>query len=1756
MTVRVAGFLKTPLNTPAANIPIKIITTIGAGDTLSSSEVFYTTDANGAYGFDLVYATHEIYAMFDDAFELIGTSVANESVPTPTTINDLLHFSTPIQPEIVDKIYDDVYGCIDDLENDINTCMTCMSDQVVQGDVGVCQAMTVYTNDCLQACSAELTTAIQAGDAQTLSQAQAYTDATGTEIACCTEALSTELSEICTTMTSLTTANCEAIATVCTEIEAGDARTIQESKAYTDTCTGNVEANIINFVEACDASVYECLFAINCCVQIIDATSSKTWHQPDAPTGANQGDIWYDTDDGNKPYYLNTDGQWESVQDVSISVAQADANAAQAAAHAACVCACAYADGIVTAEEERAIADAQCKADEAESAACAHANAQSNLAAVCACAYADGIVTEEEARAIADAQAKADAAEANAIAVSDSLGSAAAAEQAACNYADANFVDSVTYGTDIAAIQAQLDKSITSWFGNDTPTANNYPASDWTTTTEKDVHLGDLYYDNDDGLSYRWSFDGGVYLWVQVIDSGITAALEAASKAQDTADQKRRVFFGTPVPPYDRGDLWDTGEGLRRADVASVTTFSEIHWLWATDANGAADNAELAACNYATAQVNLEQVRADAYADGVANAAEQAGICAAEACACAAEMNAKLYSDGCLTAAEVEIQAAYTAYADAAEAAAIVTANAYADGAADEAELAAIAAANACTNAAEVRANAYADGIVTSAEQNAIDTSQAYADAQDELYKVTLEAYADGAANQAEQAAIAAAEADVLAAEVRMCAYADGIVTESEQATIDAANCYADAQDALAKTTSEAYADGVATQAELDAIAAAEQNVAEAEARLQQEMDEKDTCCNAKIVACTNGLTGSIELLESDICDITQDVELQQSGYSIVTSAGDAQASIALLATSYSNSDVQCSEILMQADKIAMHNGDPTNNSYPFYVENNCVYMANAYIKDIRGEQISSDTTIIAGGDQTGKYTVTVKKGYGYGFQSTLNNITPTEFKVRGLDVQLFSYSEPDNRTFLWFEGNATPSDISPLSMKVDGINYTLTWNSGYKAFETEVGVKAFTPDELDTDIVVIDNASSGYTGGPNVAGMNGNDSGSMTSNRYKDIRFWAGSEYPRSTTGALYAPFAVDKHGKLTAMNADIWGNINAYSLTFIDDANIPPEIANSLVFYSPNIVADNGEKIVEESTYGGTGYGWTTLPDNMLPSAYAKPTSSTTYDFRDCHVETRFFSGGDPYIFVNSASENDTPRFYLSNVYNNYNVNVDPRSSITVKFKAKFSKFGNTVIPKPTVGMIFLYDDVAVSDPATWKGITHDWTSGLEWDTYYNFEYTLDLNREAQSTNPTTPGTLRLHIAPHTQAIIYDVEILQRVYKPYVSTYNFYEEKLSGVNAGDKLSIGVDYIGSQADLIWGLRSKNSDGSTKWEKKATVSGINSSIWATAIQENLTVDSIVDGGEGGLYLFFDKNSAPSNWGSSLHSWINIRNLQAVIGEDYIPHALPVNDPGKYPDQQSGSSPQISGGGWTNPDSESGWGVMGSGDAYFNSVTVKNGTISSGTIIGADIYAGNTYHQVDYNTDNQSDTVYYKKYPDLVPLYANASFSGRDYGSINAVGVQGAITDVYVKAWDVVSCLETRGEVNTRRFRWGKVRAGALTLSVQIPGQYVDYFGIDVFIVDDNGWQRGVPDYPLPWAGRYVTGTMELGPMSFDYVINNTGSTYTLTLTNKECRQFGDLREDLYNGRYYVKVRAGIDGGRSVPVTYDLKYTVDNDTFPG
>jgi hypothetical protein len=60
---------------------------------------------------------------------------------------------------------------------------------------------------------------------------------------------------------------------------------------------------------------------------------TKAYYQTTAPTGdLNEGDIWFDTDDGNKQYYY-TGTAWVSVQDTAIAAAQSAATAAQTTAN-------------------------------------------------------------------------------------------------------------------------------------------------------------------------------------------------------------------------------------------------------------------------------------------------------------------------------------------------------------------------------------------------------------------------------------------------------------------------------------------------------------------------------------------------------------------------------------------------------------------------------------------------------------------------------------------------------------------------------------------------------------------------------------------------------------------------------------------------------------------------------------------------------------------------------------------------------------------------------------------------------------------------------------------------------------------------------------------------------------------------------------------------------------------------------------------------------------------------------------------------------------------------------------------------------------------------------------------------------------------------------------------------------------------------------------------------------------------------------
>lgn len=127
-----------------------------------------------------------------------------------------------------------------------------------------------------------------------------------------------------------------------------------------------------------------------------------------------------------------------------------------------------------------------------------------------------------------------------------------------------NFING-SYKDTITNITTQIDGKIETWF------QTSDPSTAWTTTALKKAHVGDMWYHTTNKVLKYYSSS---YAWVQVDDAKAIAAYEAASKAQDTADGKRRVFVATPTVPYDVGDLWVDGKELRRCITRKTSTQS------------------------------------------------------------------------------------------------------------------------------------------------------------------------------------------------------------------------------------------------------------------------------------------------------------------------------------------------------------------------------------------------------------------------------------------------------------------------------------------------------------------------------------------------------------------------------------------------------------------------------------------------------------------------------------------------------------------------------------------------------------------------------------------------------------------------------------------------------------------------------------------------------------------------------------------------------------------------------------------------------------------------------------------------------------------------------------------------------------------------------------------------------------------------------------------------------------------------------
>ena len=138
----------------------------------------------------------------------------------------------------------------------------------------------------------------------------------------------------------------------------------------------------------------------------------------------------------------------------------------------------------------------------------------------------------------------------------------------------------------VSGLAGKIDGKVESWFEPST----SDPSSAWTDNDTKTLHLGDIWWQTDTSTLHRYKYASSAYSWERITDERATNAFNNAATAQDTADGKRRVFVDEPVPPYDRGDLWDRGPttGIYRCETAKAAdgSFAGADWTVVADLTG------------------------------------------------------------------------------------------------------------------------------------------------------------------------------------------------------------------------------------------------------------------------------------------------------------------------------------------------------------------------------------------------------------------------------------------------------------------------------------------------------------------------------------------------------------------------------------------------------------------------------------------------------------------------------------------------------------------------------------------------------------------------------------------------------------------------------------------------------------------------------------------------------------------------------------------------------------------------------------------------------------------------------------------------------------------------------------------------------------------------------------------------------------------------------------------------------------------
>lgn len=191
-TINVVGVLKNPFNVPIANATIRFTATRSDVNSVQSSFAEFNTNELGEYQGTVFFGEYWIELRVTDTFERIGYALIESSTPSPSTLNQVLQYTSPVVPPTVIDAPADWVQLIDNVREGTDTLQQERREQTIGDESKEIEVVQVLSNEVIGADLAEEVTQSSSRESEVNSQMLAYSDSNVRQAALSTEEVKTQ----------------------------------------------------------------------------------------------------------------------------------------------------------------------------------------------------------------------------------------------------------------------------------------------------------------------------------------------------------------------------------------------------------------------------------------------------------------------------------------------------------------------------------------------------------------------------------------------------------------------------------------------------------------------------------------------------------------------------------------------------------------------------------------------------------------------------------------------------------------------------------------------------------------------------------------------------------------------------------------------------------------------------------------------------------------------------------------------------------------------------------------------------------------------------------------------------------------------------------------------------------------------------------------------------------------------------------------------------------------------------------------------------------------------------------------------------------------------------------------------------------------------------------------------------------------------------------------------------------------------------